>query len=147
MIVDIPDDTATAVAILKRSSDAQRLLADHTYHLPVHQLPRIAGCSLMAWYLPGWHATPHRIAYWGLITQITLMSRQQYLPTQAHHPRAQHAYAIVHCREVVPLIPELISQHWRRITVHTTTWGALLRANDLSQLGQIISRHTPPPPA
>lgn len=140
MLESMPDDTATVVAILKRPSDAERLLTEHTYHLPVHQLTRIAGCSLMAWYLPGWHATPHRIAYWGVVSRITVMSRQQYLPSQSNHPHAHHQYAIVHCDEIWPMVPALSSRRWRRITVHTTTWGALVRANDLGQLGH----HKPP---
>lgn len=133
----IPDETATVVAILKRPSDAQRLLEAHTYHLPAHQLSRMTGCSLIAWYLPGWHPTPHRIAYWGMISHITLMSRQQYLPTQANHPRAHHHYAVVHCSEIVTMTPALASRRWRRVSVHVTTWGSLMRATDLGQLGQL----------
>lgn len=141
IIDDIPDETATMVAILKRPSDAHRLLTEHTYHVPSHLLTRVTGCSLMAWYLPGWHPTPHRLAYWAVISHVTLMSRLQYLPTQAHHPRAHHPYAIVHCSTVSPLVPALMSQRWRRVAVHTTTWGVLMRASDLGQLRQSTRGH------
>lgn len=133
--------TGITIAIVKQPRDWQRLTLTHQYHVPVRYCASIIQSSWIAWYMPGWYSSqPHCIRYVSSITDLSIMPRYAYLPDEPHHPRAQHLYGVLTLDTLYELHVPLVSQHWRRIGIHHTSWGALTRAYDLGALTRITKR-------
>jgi len=71
---------------------------------------------------------------------MTIAPRCAYLPEEHTHPRAHQLYAILTFDVIYTLRMPISSAHWRRISVHNTTWGALTRTYDLGSLNRITQQ-------
>lgn len=137
----IDNHTGITVAIVKREQDWQRIIHSQQYHIPERYSASVIQSSWVAWYMPGWYSNqPHCVRYVSHISNLQIMCRRDYIPDEPHHPHAHHLYAILTFDALYELRSPLTSQHWRRIGIYATTWGALTRAYDLSALTQVTRR-------
>jgi hypothetical protein len=129
------------IAIVKRQPDWQHLIQTRQYHIPVRYVTRIIHSPWVAFYIPGWHTThPHCIRHVASMSAMTIAPRCAYLPEEHTHPRAHQLYAILTFDVIYTLRMPISSAHWRRISVHNTTWGALTRTYDLGSLNRITQQ-------
>lgn len=137
----ITADTPITIAIVKRPHDWQRIINTRHYHLPIQHLTRITHTAWIAFYMPGWYTQhAHCIQHVATISAHTIMSRHQYLPDEQHHPRAHQPYIILTIDTIYTLTLPIPSRRWRRVSVQHSTWGALVRADDLGSITR-IERH------
>jgi hypothetical protein len=140
-VQQITQYTGVTIAIVKRPQDWQRITHMQQYHLPIRYIPHIMQSPWIAWYMPRWHTIqPHSIHYVAHMKAMTITPRQAYLPHEAAHPRANNLYAVLTFDAIYTLRAPIISIRWRRIGIHYTTWGALVRTNDLGALSQVHQR-------
>lgn len=137
----ITADTPITIALVKRPRDWQQIINARHYHLPMQHLSRITHTSWIAFYMPGWHTQhAHCIQHVAAISAYTIMSRRHYLPAEHDHPRAHHPYIILTIDTMYTLRLPVPSRRWRRMSVQHSTWGALIRTDDLGSLTR-IERH------
>ena len=133
----ITPDTGITIAIVKRAIDWQRITTTHQYHIPVQYMARIIHNQWVAFYFPRWHShQAHSIQYVGTIASCTIMPRCTYID-EPHHPHAHRDYVVVTFDTIYRLAVPIYSNRWRRISVHHTTWGILVRAYDLGALRHV----------
>jgi hypothetical protein len=134
----ITNRTGVTIALIKRPQDWQRLLHTHQYHLPVRHVTRIMQSPWVAFYMPSWHTThPYCIRHVGHMTAMRITPRHTYLPDESTNLRADDLYAILTFDVMYTLRIPIFSAHWRRISIHHTTWGVLTRSYDLGALTHI----------
>lgn len=137
----ISNHTGITITIVKCAQDWQRLIHTHQYHVPIQYRPRLIQSSWVALYMPGWYShNPHSVCYVAHMSNLHIMRRLEYLPDQPHHPHAHHLYAIITCDALYELRIPIVSKRWRRVGIHHTTWGALMRSYDLGALSLITQR-------
>lgn len=130
--------TGITIGIVKRPQDWQRICHTKQYHMPVRHIPRVMQSPWLAFYMPRWHTThPYCIRHIASITAMTIAPRRTYLPDESTNPRADQLYAILTFDAIHTLRLPVSSTRWRRISIHHTTWGALMRTYDLGALMRV----------
>ncbi len=148
-IEPILPQTPVTVAIVKSPQDWQRITHGKHYHVPLQQCSRIAQSSWIAFYMPHWYTShPYSIHLVASIQSVAVMQRLHYLPDESTHPHASQLYVVCTLGTMYRLRIPVVSQRWRRISLHQTTFGVLARAYDLGNISHIqravrrISPHT-----
>jgi hypothetical protein len=137
----ITTTTGITIAIVKRPQDWQRILHSKQYHLPVRHVTGVMQSPWVAFYFPRWHTMQaHSICHIGSITAMTITPRRTYLPDEHANPRADQLYAVLTFEAIYQLRVPIRSAHWRRVSIHHTTWGAFTRTYDLGALYRVTQQ-------
>ena len=131
----------TLLALLKRPRDEQRLLDAMTYHLPLAQATHVHGTTEVAFYVGGWHPqSPYCVRYCATIVGAVISTRATYIVDEPDHPRATDRYMVLTVCALTTLDPPIVSERWRRISLHRIDAEALQRTPELGQIQRTARR-------
>ena len=115
---------------------AQRKMAPVTgLHKPVQHAPKRWPPAWLAFYQTKvFNDESYAIRYWGRVSRIAQVKRQELFPHELSCARADREYFRVHLHSLERLAQPIPSRRWRRITFIGTTWAKLSRAAEVNDL-------------
>lgn len=131
-----PEDRVL-VGVVNRARDAESLLRDLWYRIPLWRMPNGFGAEYLALFFSGQAARPYSasgIYYFGRLRGIELHLRRHLLPQEVDHPRANEAYYRLHLEVLLRRTPPILNRLGRRVSFIWTTGERFLAAEDISEL-------------
>ncbi|MBN1992061.1 MAG: hypothetical protein JW953_05110 [Anaerolineae bacterium] len=124
------------VAIMNNKTDWQQVLDEGWYRIPVKNAPE--GTPRFDWlafyFTKTFAADKWAIHYYARIEGHELMTRQDLIPAQPNHKRANNWYYKLQLGPLQHKIPPIVSSNWRRITFIATTGDRFEAAEEINDL-------------
>jgi hypothetical protein len=129
-----PEDRILVVYV-PTPTDFARIQQQGWYRIPQRHAPK----GLFAEYYAFYFGRAFGKQKWAIHSYAPrlgheLVTRNDLIPTQPHHPRAEQWYYKVQLGPITPLAQPITSLHWRRITFLHTTWDRLHDAVEINDL-------------
>ncbi len=132
---------AVLVCVVTRPAEMQRIRQEGWYRIPLAHAPHGLSVAYLAFYLTAAFTSQRWAIYeYAEVLSISIARRDELLPEQAQHPRAQQRYLRYALGPLIALPQPIASRTWRRICFIPTTLGQLLSARDV---GELWNRHSP----
>ena len=130
-----PEDRVL-VAVMNSRRDFERARSEGWYRIPVKHAPQSTPESdLVAFYFTKAFGEERWAIHWyAPVRGHELKRRQDLLPSEPDHPRANHANFVMQLGPLERLEPPIISLRWRRITFIETTWDRFQMAQEVNEL-------------
>ncbi len=134
-MVIYPDDRIL-VAVMNNKSDWQRVQNEGWYRIPVKHAPEgTPDFDFLAFYqTKAFGSDKWAIHYYARIEGHELLTRQDLIPSQPNHKRANAWYYKLQLGPLQHKLPPIVSNHWRRITFIPTTGDRFESAEEISDL-------------
>lgn len=132
---EITANTRILVVVMTNPRDMAKAREEGWYRIPLARAPR----ALAAEYLAFYQTAAFGAERWAVRTiaevyAVGITTRAALLPAEADHPRAADRYYRFSIGPLFALPAPLPSRRLRRLTFIATTYGQLLRANDVADL-------------
>src|SRR5262245_45571386 len=132
---DIPLDARVLVAVVTRPCDLAKAREEGWYRIPLARAPRALAAEYLAFYqTAAFGAERWAVRYLAAVRAVGLATRATLLPAEPDHPRMAERYYRFALGPLHMLPAPLPSRRLRRITFIPTTYGQLLRAQDVAEL-------------
>jgi hypothetical protein len=130
-----PDDRIL-VAIMNNQKDWQRVLDEGWYRIPVKHAPEGApDFDYLAFYqTKAFNRDKWAIHYYAHVEGYELLTRQDLLPGEPNHKRANDWYYKFQLGPLQHKLPPIVSENWRRITFIVTTGDRFEAAEEINDL-------------
>ncbi len=127
-------DRTVLVAVLKSPRDLEILRREHWYRIPVSYLPK-RRFGYLAFFEPAHRGKGKgRIRYYAKVKARYTRRREQLLPDETDHPRAEAAYRRLRVGRIQQLRPPIRNSAPRRVSFGFTTHHRLRSARDILEL-------------
>ena len=129
------EEERVLVVIMNNTRDFDIACREGWYRIPVNRAPRQLAADYVAFYQTSvFPEAKWSIRYYAPIKRFRVQRRQQLLPQEPEHPRANDLYYRVEIGPLRALPRPIPSAKLRRITFIPTTLERLLRAEDVRDL-------------
>ena len=129
-----PEDRVL-VAIIKSPRDFTIARDEGWYRIPHDRSPKGVHAEYLAFYFNrAFNDQKWAIHYYGRKLGHELVRRQDLLPEEPHHPRADKLYFKIQLGPLERLERPIVSLRWRRISFIHTTWDRFLDASEINDL-------------
>lgn len=125
------------VVVVNNASDLQRAASEGWYRIPQRRAPRRIGADYIAFYQTGafkGQDEAQTVTYYAPTRRYQLMTRQELLPHEADHPRANDYYFRIDLGPLQRLDHPIPAQQFRRVTFIHTSFQQLLTAEQVTDL-------------
>lgn len=130
-------DSVVLVCILKSKRDLDILLKEHWYRIPVSHSP-INQFDYLAFYEPLSNPQGKLIRYYTKVKSCKTLKRNQLLPDEKKHPRAEEPYLRIGIGNIMKLKSPIKNTAPRRISFGFTTHKQLRSAKDILEVYDIF---------
>jgi hypothetical protein len=131
----IPLDARVLVVVITRPADLARARDEGWYRIPLRRAPRALAAEYLAFYqTAAFGAERWAVRYLAAVRAVGLATRAALLPAELDHPHVAERYYRFALGPLHTLPAPLPSRRQRRITFIPTTYGQLLRAQDVAEL-------------
>jgi hypothetical protein len=132
---DIPSEAQVLVAVVTRPADLARARDEGWYRIPLRRAPRTLVAEYLSFYqTAAFGAERWAVRYLAAVRAVSLATRAMLLPAEPDHPRTAERYYRFALGPLCVLPAPLPSRRLRRISFIPTTYGQLLRAQDVAEL-------------
>ncbi len=139
------NDARVLIAVITSPRDMHIVQEQQWYRIPLASAPAQVAADYIAWYQTAAFGEERwSIRYYAAILRYRIMTRRELLPNEATHPRANNRYYCLDLGEIQALPVPIPSARLRRVTFIATTFGQLLRAQDVRDLWHPQDAQTPP---
>ena len=127
------------VAILNQQRDLDILRKHGWYRIPVVSAEKWLSSRWpprwLAWYqTKSFGNEAHAVRYFGEISSIRIVQRQQLFPEYRNDPKAHHRYYQLFVQSIELLPQPIFSRRLRRIVFIPTTWDKFVNAAEINDL-------------
>jgi len=130
-----PGKQRVLVAVMNNRRDFEIARTQGWYRIPVVTAPaQIAAEYLALYFTKAFGSEKWSIRYYAPIRRFCIVRRQDLLPQEPGHPRAQRQYYKIEIGPLQPLPQPIPSRRLRRITFIPTTLERLLHAQEINDL-------------
>ena len=142
-----PEDRVL-VGVINRRTDWQLLCQERIYRIPLEQQPNGIDVEYMAFFISKNTHTVYggMISFYARRLGVELKTRQQILPKESNHPRANNPYLCVHVAQLQLKSPPILNRTGRPLAFIHTTWDRFVSAHELQDLfreGEHLSERIP----
>jgi hypothetical protein len=132
---DIPNDAQVLVVVITQPADLARARDEGWYRIPLRRAPHALAAEYLAFYqTAAFGAERWAVRYLAAVRAVGVATRATLLPAEPAHPRAAERYYRFALGPLHQLPAPLPSRRLRRISFISTTYGQLLRAQDVAEL-------------
>ena len=130
-----PGQQRVLVVVMNNKRDFEIARKQGWYRIPVATAPaQIAAEYLALYFTKAFGSEKWSICYYAPILRFRIVTRQELLPSETAHPRAQRQYYKIEIGPLRSLPQPIPSRRLRRITFIPTTLERLLRAGEINDL-------------
>src|SRR5512145_3001093 len=134
-VANIPPSARVLVAVITRPCDLLHARTQAWYRIPLARAPQTLMAEYLAFYLTATFGVERwAVRYIALVRNISIVPRRILLPEESAHPRADERYYRFALGPLWRLTLPVSSRRLRRITFIPTTFGQLIRADDITSL-------------
>lgn len=123
------------VAVMNSQRDFEIARTQGWYRIPVATAPAQIAAEYLAFYFTKAFASEKwSVRYYAPVRRFRIVTRQELLPREADHPRADSQYYKIEIGPLQSLAQPIPSRRLRRITFILTTLERLLHAQEINDL-------------
>ncbi|MEZ4870400.1 MAG: hypothetical protein R3C14_54220 [Caldilineaceae bacterium] len=125
------------VAVVNNVEDLHRAASEGWYRVPQRTAPRRIGADYLAFYQTGVFKAQEEaqsVTYFAATRRYRLLTRQELVPSEPDHPRAQDYYYRIDIAPLQRLAQPIPAGKFRRVTFIHTTVERLLTATTVTDL-------------
>ena len=136
-----PDDRVL-IAVMNNKKDWQRVQDEHWYRIPAKHAPeQVPNIDIIGFYFTKpFGENKWAVHYYARVTGHELVTRQDLIPAEPHHKRADQWYYKIELGPLHHKLPPILSDKWRRITFILTTGDRFEAATEVGDLLADVSQ-------